>query len=633
MRQSGEVAALTRTCLFNSQPSDCGLVVTMSPGSSPHGERRRRSWSRDRSPYKRNDRYRPEREYDRSCRSIRSDRPYCSRYQDNDIETYEQFDRNGRSNRHRHDHHGDNERRPVRRERQRSDSDRRKRHRKSRHKSPVRVNEESDSSEDGQVKEDDDEEDEEAIIEKRRKERQELVKRLQQEKRSPPQVVEEVSQEEKAVSSVGEDEDSRPFDKFEDIIREKRSFLQPHEPLPDTDLPAASSADNSVPGQEWDIFAENDEAALGVDGNTNNSSRPNTFKTGINRAYENPALRENWDDAEGYYRVRIGEVLDERYTVFGYTGQGVFSNVVRARDSSRSNQEVAIKIIRSNEIMHKTGLKELEMLRKLNDTDPDDRLHCLRLFRNFDHKSHLCLVFEALSMNLREVIKKYGKDIGLHVKAVRSYAQQLFLALKLLKKCNILHADIKPDNILVNESKLVLKLCDFGSASLSHENEITPYLVSRFYRAPEIILGLPYDFAIDMWSVAVTLFELYTGKIMFPGKSNNHMLKCFMDVKGKFPNKLIRKAQFKDQHFDPDCNFMFVEIDKVTEREKTVILSNIQPSRDLQSELMSGQRLPADQHKKVKQLSDLLDKALHPDPSKRLTISQALGHPFITEKI
>jgi len=85
-----------------------------------------------------------------------------------------------------------------------------------------------------------------------------------------------------------------------------------------------------------------------------------------------------------------------------------------------------------------------------------------------------------------QVLKKYGKDVGLHVKAVRSYTQQLFLALKLLKRANILHADIKPDNILVSESKLVLKLCDFGSASHAHENEITPYLVSRFYRAPEI---------------------------------------------------------------------------------------------------------------------------------------------------
>ena len=111
-------------------------------------------------------------------------------------------------------------------------------------------------------------------------------------------------------------------------------------------------------------------------------------------------------------------------------------------------------------------------------------------------------------MNLRDVVKKYGSGVGLHVKAVRSYSQQLFLALKLLKKCNILHADIKPDNILVNESKSVLKLCDFGSASDAKDAEITPYLVSRFYRAPEIILGCNYDYGIDLWSVAVSMYEV-----------------------------------------------------------------------------------------------------------------------------
>lgn len=67
---------------------------------------------------------------------------------------------------------------------------------------------------------------------------------------------------------------------------------------------------------------------------------------------------------------------------------------------------------------HKTGLKELDILKRLNDADPDDRFHCLRLFRHFFHKRHLCLVFEPLSMNLREVLKKYGKDVGLHMKGI-----------------------------------------------------------------------------------------------------------------------------------------------------------------------------------------------------------------------
>ena len=89
-------------------------------------------------------------------------------------------------------------------------------------------------------------------------------------------------------------------------------------------------------------------------------------------------------------------------------------------------------------------------------------------------------------MNLREVLRKFGRTQGLHIKAVQVYAQQLLLGLTLLQKAQVLHADIKPDNILVNEGFASLKLADLGSAGIISENEITPYLVSRYYRAPEI---------------------------------------------------------------------------------------------------------------------------------------------------
>lgn len=80
------------------------------------------------------------------------------------------------------------------------------------------------------------------------------------------------------------------------------------------------------------------------------------------------------------------------------------------------------------------------------------------------------------------------------------------------------------------------------------------------------VLGMQYDFSIDLWSVAVTIYELYTGRVMFPGKSNNEMLKLMMDLRGKVPNRIIRKGLLKDKHFDRDCNFLYHEVDKVTER-------------------------------------------------------------------
>lgn len=133
----------------------------------------------------------------------------------------------------------------------------------------------------------------------------------------------------------------------------------------------------------------------------------------------------------------------------------------------------------------------------------------------------------------------------------------------------------------------MLKICDLGSASDASENEITQYLVSRFYRAPEIsmwpstslqtgkliqkiVLGMPYDFGIDIWSIGCTLFELYTGKILFVGRSNNQMLRAIMECRGKFSHKILRKAQFAAYHFDDLLNFRSVEKDKMTGKVRSM---------------------------------------------------------------
>uniref|UniRef100_A0A0K0E3B7 Serine/threonine-protein kinase PRP4 homolog n=1 Tax=Strongyloides stercoralis TaxID=6248 RepID=A0A0K0E3B7_STRER len=346
----------------------------------------------------------------------------------------------------------------------------------------------------------------------------------------------------------------------------------------------------------------------------------------------NPNLKDNYDDTEGYYRVRIGETILKKYHVIGYTGAGVFGNVVRARDVKHNNMLIAIKIIRNNDLMFKAGKKELEILNKLNEADPQDKYHCLRLLTSFSHHNHLCLVMENLSMNLRELLKKYGSNVGIHISAVRAYAQQLFSALGLLTKCSILHADIKPDNILVDESKIKLKLCDFGSALHIADAEIAPLLVSRFYRAPEIMMGLPYDYGIDMWSVAATLYEIYTGKTMFKGCQNNEMLKVIFELKGKYSNKLIRKAKFKDEHFDGNCNFVYHGGDKMT-LEKSSFCTFVKISRNLEEELRGNQILDKANYQQMLKFKSLLEEMTVLDTTKRITCIKALQHPFIVEKI
>ena len=92
-----------------------------------------------------------------------------------------------------------------------------------------------------------------------------------------------------------------------------------------------------------------------------------------------------------------------------------------------------------------------------------------------------------------------------------------------------------------------------------------------------IVIGAKYDFALDMWAVGCTLYELYTGKILFPGKTNNEMLKLMMQMKGKMPNKLIRKGMFRDTHFDSSFAFLYTEVDKVTEKVRRPLLSLMLP--------------------------------------------------------
>ncbi|GFF44112.1 serine/threonine-protein kinase prp4 [Aspergillus udagawae] len=380
----------------------------------------------------------------------------------------------------------------------------------------------------------------------------------------------------------------------------------------------------------YDMFAEDDDDMFAED--KEETTQPtHASAVPVPQPQElDISMMDNWDDPEGYYNVRLGELINGRYHVQQNLGKGMFSSVVRATDA-KTGGLVAIKIIRQNDTMRKAGLKEIGILEQLREADPEDKKHVIRFERHFDHKGHLCMVFENLSLNLREVLKKFGRDVGLNLRAIRAYAQQIFLGLSLLRKCNILHADLKPDNLLVNEQRNVLKVCDLGSASPATENEITPYLVSRFYRAPEIILGIPYDHAIDVWSIGCTLFELYTGKILFTGRNNNQMLRSIMECRGKYPPKLLRKGSLTHQHFDDMLNFHSTEEDKITGRLVTKVLDFKKPTRDLRTRLMgkNAKGMTDGEAKELALFMDLLDRCLSLNPEKRCTPAEALRHPFI----
>ncbi|KAJ6093108.1 serine/threonine protein kinase [Penicillium sp. IBT 16267x] len=436
----------------------------------------------------------------------------------------------------------------------------------------------------------------------------------------PTADMKEETQKRDGSRSTKEDVSSAAYDETQTV---KQDVLIPDAPLHQPQPPAKDP---------YDMFAEDDDDMFAEEkeGQPTHASA----MSAIPQAKElDISMMDNWDDPEGYYNLRIGELINGRYHVTQTLGKGMFSSVVRATDST-TGALVAIKIIRQNDTMRKAGMKEIGILEQLHEADPEDKKHIIKFERYFEHKGHLCMVFENLSMNLREVLKKFGRDVGLNLRAIRAYSQQIFLGLSLLRKCNILHADLKPDNLLVNEQRNILKVCDLGSASPASDNEITPYLVSRFYRAPEIILGIPYDYAIDVWSIGCTLFELYTGKILFTGRNNNQMLKSIMECRGKYPPKVLRRGSLAHLHFDDMLNFHSIEQDKITGRPVTRILDFKKPTRDLKTRLTGkGTRgmLDAD----VKELTmffDFLDRCLTLNPEKRITPAEALKHPFLARK-
>ena len=357
-------------------------------------------------------------------------------------------------------------------------------------------------------------------------------------------------------------------------------------------------------------------------------------------------LEEEAKDEEGYFSVKTGETFNKgRYQIVSAVGRGVFSTVLCAKDL-QTDMDVAIKVIRSNDVMYRAGQKEIALLRQIAENDPEDKKHIVRMLDHFMHKGHLCIVFERYDLNLREVMKKFGKNTGINIAAVRSYGKQLLIALQHLVKLDIVHADIKPDNVLVTKARNVVKMCDLGSASTTAELAITPYLVSRFYRAPEIMLGHEYDSQIDLWSVACCLFEMYTGRILFAGRNNNQMLKHIQDLCGAFSNKMLRKSMFRELHFRDDFVFISKEKDPVSKKgilrhinyqemtaNSTKEVSSAAGRKDLLKMICPNLgQLDDEELKRVTLFRDLMEKMLVLDPNKRIGVKGALLHPFFTSK-
>eukprot|EP00800_Vazella_pourtalesii_P023872 TRINITY_DN990_c0_g1_i1.p1 TRINITY_DN990_c0_g1~~TRINITY_DN990_c0_g1_i1.p1 ORF type:complete len:786 (+),score=177.54 TRINITY_DN990_c0_g1_i1:37-2358(+) len=322
-------------------------------------------------------------------------------------------------------------------------------------------------------------------------------------------------------------------------------------------------------------------------------------------------FNNGFDDDNGSYRKVTNDHIGYRYESLETIGKGSFGQVVKAYDH-RSHIHVAVKVIRNKKRFHHQALVEVKILDHLKRKDKDGTHNIIQMLEHFYFRYHLCIVFELLSINLYEMIKK-NQFQGFSLSLVRKLAISMLHCLRLLYRERIIHCDLKPENILLRaRNQYSIKVIDFGS-SCYEEEKIYTYIQSRFYRSPEVILGLSYGIPIDMWSFGCILAELHTGYPLFPGNDEYEQLACIMEIIGVPPMDLLVEAQRKRVFFDESNN----------PRQ----LTNSKGRLRKPSTKLLGTALKTDDYRFI----DFIKRALQWDPNLRMTPDEALLHDWVQD--
>ncbi|XP_045410508.1 dual specificity tyrosine-phosphorylation-regulated kinase 4 isoform X2 [Lemur catta] len=318
-----------------------------------------------------------------------------------------------------------------------------------------------------------------------------------------------------------------------------------------------------------------------------------------------------FDDEHGSYMQVLHDHIAYRYEVLEMIGKGSFGQVAKCLDH-KNNELVALKIIRNKKRFHHQALVELKILEALRRKDKDNAYNVVHMKDFFYFRNHLCITFELLGINLYELMKNNSFQ-GFSLSIVRRFTLSVLKCLQMLYVEKIIHCDLKPENIVIHQKGQVsVKVIDFGSSCYEHQKVYT-YIQSRFYRSPEVILGHPYNMAIDMWSLGCIMAELYTGSPLFPGENEVEQLACIMEVLGLPPAGFIQMASRRQMFFDSKGFPKNITNNRGKKRypdskDLTIVLKTYDTS-----------------------FLDFVRRCLVWEPSLRMTPDQALKHAWIHE--
>lgn len=337
-----------------------------------------------------------------------------------------------------------------------------------------------------------------------------------------------------------------------------------------------------------------------------------------------------YDDENGSYIHTPHDHVAYRYEVLKVIGKGSFGQVVKAYDH-KLHQHIALKMVRNEKRFHRQAQEEIRILDHLKKQDKENTMNVIHMFENFTFRNHICITFELLSMNLYELIKK-NKFQGFSLALVRKFAHSILQCLDVLYRNRIIHCDLKPENILLKQQgRSGIKVIDFGSSCYEHQRIYT-YIQSRFYRAPEVILGAKYGMPIDMWSLGCILAELLTGYPLFPGEDEGDQLATIIELLGMPPQKILdlskRTRNFITSKGYPRYCTMATLPDgsNVLQggRSRRGKLRGPPGSKDLVSAL-KGCDDPL--------FLDFMRRCMEWDPATRMTPSQALRHAWLRRRL
>ncbi|KAL2109378.1 hypothetical protein VUR80DRAFT_2544 [Thermomyces stellatus] len=297
-------------------------------------------------------------------------------------------------------------------------------------------------------------------------------------------------------------------------------------------------------------------------------------------------------------------IVDERYTVTKELGQGAYG-IVCAAANNQTGEGIAVKKVTnvfSKKILAKRALREIKLLQHFRGHRNITCLYDMDIPRP-ENFNETYLYEELMECDLAAIIRSGQPLTDAHF---QSFIYQILCGLKYIHSANVLHRDQKPGNLLVN-ADCELKICDFGLArgfSIDPEENagyMTEYVATRWYRAPEIMLSFQnYTKAIDVWSVGCILAELLGGRPFFKGRDYVDQLNQILHILGT-PNEetLSRIGSSRAQEYVRNLPYM-------PKKPFPTLFPNANPDA-----------------------LDLLDKMLAFDPASRISVEEALEHPYL----